>query len=549
MPDDNNSTDTSGWGSGLLSRAADGIGGFFSPGGKEVDPTTGLSEQMRKQAMFQTFGNLGALMMAAGQKQMPAQRAQILAQMGQATSGPQEAMMKQALLYQQQQARIAQQKLTQVQTAQAQQGLDQTRQLAESLKSPEIQKEIESWTPDVKAAANAAIQSGNAKIFFDLYERMQPKFQNGSVYNPKTNTLSDPYSGTIHLGGAAAAPPLAPVPAPDAVAPATTMGASVPAQSAFRSVSDIPQDVTGDDFLNAAGSLTPQMGQMALHAKRVIQGYDPMPTAGRGGATATYSAALQNMVRRADPTYDFTDPGARSKTRASFTTGEDAKSVASVNAALGEHGKGLYDLNARREYNTSVAPLNMAINAGVDNFMGDTDAAKVNAALANQAHKYGVETDKFLSGGNSTITGAANATAPYSSDKSKAVIAENLKTDADLMLGKMKPLIDKWRSGMGKNPGNTPPPMLSASSVAYLNELGLGHKIKEMGIPVAPGSPEPGGPPPTAGTTSTGSATGGTPTMTPIPLDAIKHLRQNPRMKDLFDQKYGEGSSSAILGN
>ena len=42
---------------------------------------------------------------------------------------------------------------------------------------------------------------------------------------------------------------------------------------------------------------------------------------------------------------------------------------------------------------------------------------------------------------------------------------------------------------MGKNPGNTPPPMLSAASVAYLNELGLGHKIKELGIPVEPGAP------------------------------------------------------------
>jgi hypothetical protein len=83
-----------------LDRAWSGVTGLFSPGSAEIDPNTGISEQMRKQAMFNTFGNVGALLMAAGQKQMPAQRAQILAQMGQASTGPQEMMLKQAQLMQ-----------------------------------------------------------------------------------------------------------------------------------------------------------------------------------------------------------------------------------------------------------------------------------------------------------------------------------------------------------------------------------------------------------------------------------------------------------------
>ena len=75
MADDNT---TGGFG-GLLSGAAN----FFAPGNStDIDPTTGLTEAQRKQAMWGTFGNLGALLMAAGQKQMPAQRAQYLAQLG-----------------------------------------------------------------------------------------------------------------------------------------------------------------------------------------------------------------------------------------------------------------------------------------------------------------------------------------------------------------------------------------------------------------------------------------------------------------------------------
>ena len=59
------------------------LSGLLSaPDNTNVDPNTGMTEAQRQQAIFGTFGNLGALLMAAGQKQMPSERAKYLAQIG-----------------------------------------------------------------------------------------------------------------------------------------------------------------------------------------------------------------------------------------------------------------------------------------------------------------------------------------------------------------------------------------------------------------------------------------------------------------------------------
>jgi hypothetical protein len=53
-----------------------------TPEGQTPDAMSMLSEQERRRLMFSTLGQLGATLLAAGQKQMPAQRAQILGQLG-----------------------------------------------------------------------------------------------------------------------------------------------------------------------------------------------------------------------------------------------------------------------------------------------------------------------------------------------------------------------------------------------------------------------------------------------------------------------------------
>jgi hypothetical protein len=58
----------------------DALAGSDDP--STADPNTGLVEAQRRQLAFNTLGQTGALLLAAGERQMPAQRAQYLAQLG-----------------------------------------------------------------------------------------------------------------------------------------------------------------------------------------------------------------------------------------------------------------------------------------------------------------------------------------------------------------------------------------------------------------------------------------------------------------------------------
>ena len=87
--------------------------GFWSgllgaPDNIKVDPNTGMTEAQRQQSLYGTIGSLGALLLAAGQKQMPADRAKYLAQIGgiPAQMSQQQAVMQQAQLRQAQMQKL-----------------------------------------------------------------------------------------------------------------------------------------------------------------------------------------------------------------------------------------------------------------------------------------------------------------------------------------------------------------------------------------------------------------------------------------------------------
>jgi hypothetical protein len=87
----------------------DKVSGFMGLGdNKTVDPTTGLTPQQQHLIGYNQLGQLGALLMAAGQKQMPAERAKYLAQIGQipAEAAKQQSVMQQAQLRQAQMQKL-----------------------------------------------------------------------------------------------------------------------------------------------------------------------------------------------------------------------------------------------------------------------------------------------------------------------------------------------------------------------------------------------------------------------------------------------------------
>jgi hypothetical protein len=104
----------------------DKVSGFMGLGDdKTVDPATGLTPQQRNLIGYNQLGQLGALLMAAGQKQMPSERARYLAQIGNIP----------AQMQQQQQAAV-QQRLSNVQLNQAQQKLANMQAIQADMKDP-----------------------------------------------------------------------------------------------------------------------------------------------------------------------------------------------------------------------------------------------------------------------------------------------------------------------------------------------------------------------------------------------------------------------------
>ena len=77
---------------GGLGNAASGVGDFFLGGGKYADPkninpTYGVPEADVRQAGLNTLGNIGGILLGAGQSMTGAQRGQLLAQLGPALGG------------------------------------------------------------------------------------------------------------------------------------------------------------------------------------------------------------------------------------------------------------------------------------------------------------------------------------------------------------------------------------------------------------------------------------------------------------------------------
>jgi len=115
-----------GWLSGLLG------GGSSAPAeGQTPDSMSMLSDADRKRLMYGTLGQLGATLLAAGQKQMPAQRAQYLAQLGNVGGNMQSEMFK-----------IAQTNLMRQQLAEKSRVLSENKSLDEWVKSPENLKSL-----------------------------------------------------------------------------------------------------------------------------------------------------------------------------------------------------------------------------------------------------------------------------------------------------------------------------------------------------------------------------------------------------------------------
>jgi hypothetical protein len=132
----------------------DKVSGFMGLGdNKTVDPNTGLTPQQQNLIGYNQLGSLGALLLAAGQKQMPSERAKYLAQIG---SIPGQAMQQQAALQQAQ--------LRGMQAQQLRMQLQGAQNLSEKMKTFMANGGQAAAGAAVPAQAGAPVQAGQATV-------------------------------------------------------------------------------------------------------------------------------------------------------------------------------------------------------------------------------------------------------------------------------------------------------------------------------------------------------------------------------------------------
>lgn len=100
-----------------------GSGDYEDP--NKIDPRYGVPMSDVRQAALNSIGNMGAILMAAGQRMEPAQRAAYLAQLGQAGAGFNTDMYN-----------AAQRRLMQARTQEQMQEMEQNKRIAEEMKDP-----------------------------------------------------------------------------------------------------------------------------------------------------------------------------------------------------------------------------------------------------------------------------------------------------------------------------------------------------------------------------------------------------------------------------
>ncbi|UOF80861.1 hypothetical protein [Caudoviricetes sp.] len=147
----------------------DKVSGFMGLGdNKTVDPNTGLTPQQQNLIGYNQLGSLGALLLAAGQKQMPADRAKYLAQIGNIPGQMQQQMTDAQKLYMQKQMNEQQRKLLSLQAQKAETELGREKRIADDVES-NIANIPEALRPFAKADptkfAQAQAQAALSKLY------------------------------------------------------------------------------------------------------------------------------------------------------------------------------------------------------------------------------------------------------------------------------------------------------------------------------------------------------------------------------------------------
>ncbi len=378
------------------------------------DPATtdnaGLVESQRRQLLFNTLGSTGALLLAAGQNIMPAQKAQLLSQLGN-VPGQQQQMSTE----------MAQQNLMAQRNIAAQRQNTQQADLLKYTQTPEFQQQFEGLPPSTKAVAMAQLKGGDVaglvKTLAEARAETTPKFNaDGSFYNPLTGDIIYPLTGQKFN-----------IKAMQTQAGQDNSGAG-------------PTDGTGlsgDDYLK---TISPSF---ANTIKGIADGRIPMPT---GMIMRTqYGQQLMNALNQYEPGFDATNYGARNATAKAFASGKEAQAVRALNQVT-QHMEVLHEKAANLN-NTASPLLNQGINVIGKNVFGSSGPTDFVAA----AHPVAEELSRAFKGANLSDSEVRTWEQSLNRDMSPEQMQGSLVTMQRLLVGAQDALEQQYKKTMGKD--------------------------------------------------------------------------------------------------
>lgn len=293
------------------------------------------------------------------------------------------------------------------------------------------------------------------------------------------------------------------------------------------SASDQPDmtNVHGKEYL---ATLDPKY---ANTVQAIVEGRAPYPT---GMLLKTpYGQKLAQDVTQADPTFESGNATARVKVRNEFESGgvsSPAGQITAGNTAI-QHAGEMSDALERLKADSGV--LSSVGNADIP-YISKAATALHNSAVQGTAagaplndfmtakNHFAEEVTKFYAGSAGSEAERTRALANLDAAKSLPELRSAIKTEANLMQGKVNALQDRWRTGMG--PFVSDFPLVHPKSQDAIGRIM--QRDAASTAPVAPAAPSA------------------------VPAPAIAKLAQNPtpEMKAHFDEVFGAGAADRALG-
>lgn len=294
-----------------------------------------------------------------------------------------------------------------------------------------------------------------------------------------------------------------------------------------------PAPDAGPDLTNVHGkeyldTLTKQDPKYASQVQSILEGRAPYPT-GMLLKTA-YGQKLAQDVTQADPTFEAGNATARVKVRNEFESGgvsSPAGQISAGNTAL-QHAGEMSDALERMKAdggllssigNSDIPYISKWANEFHNSSVQGTSAGKALNDFMTAKNHFSEEVTKFYAGSAGSEAERARALANLDAAKSLPELRSAIKTEANLMQGKVNALQNRWRTGMG--------PLVPDFQLIHPESQAAIDRVLQR------------------------DASSDTPAPAPaVPAPAIAKLAQNPtpEMKAHFDQVFGAGAADRALG-